>query len=237
MPNPSFLPNFKAIKAYHTKYGNSHPPSHYKKGKLSRWCNRVRLARRKMEKGEDFPLKLDDNKIALFDSINFPWNFDFHTLKATLAKGGDRDAPAQMKAESYLTHATGAIEATLQENPVDHPKNCIDSGIAAAHAGPNPNTIAKQLGNFRRYQKYLTMQCGISDPYLDSFTTPQKTLVMCGYAHFVRSNKEGKTNKTKLQGSTVATAISDMVQAFRQNLRPDPSTRDETGEKSAILKQ
>ena len=59
---------------------------------------------------------------------------------------------------------------------------------------------------------------------------------MCGFAFYIRNNLHGSTYKTILMGDTVNAAISHVVQAFRNNLRPDP-TLDETGQRSSILKR
>ena len=57
---------------------------------------------------------------------------------------------------------------------------------------------------------------------------------MCGFAHSVRANHHQSTSKSRLAGGTVAATVSNVVQAFRKNLRPDP-TLDNSGAKSIII--
>jgi hypothetical protein len=84
------------------------------------------------------------------------------------------------------------------------------------------------------FQEHLR-RCGITnDPFLDTFQANQKTLIITGFAYCVRANKYGRTNRTVLQGNTVKATIGHLVQAFRQNLRPDP-TLDASGLKAQIL--
>ena len=111
--------------------------------------------------------------------------------------------------------------------------DCINAGITAANAGVTSATFTKQSSNFSRYSRYL-QKCNLTDTFLDSYSTGQRNLILSGFGHHVRANIDGKTNRDTLAGSTVAAAISDVVQTFRQNLRPDPS-RDESGTKSAII--
>jgi hypothetical protein len=60
---------------------------------------------------------------------------------------------------------------------------------------------------------------------------------MSGYAHHIRHRRHhSPSSKTTIQGNSVSTSLSHVVQAFRQNLRADP-THDTTGVKSAILRR
>jgi hypothetical protein len=112
--------------------------------------------------------------------------------------------------------------------------DCISGGLQDANQGIATQTLSKQLGSADRFQKFLH-QCNItSDPFLDTFSTEERILITSAYAHHVRRNRHQHTNKKQLQGSTVAAAISNMVQTFRTHLRPDP-THDATGRRSAIL--
>jgi hypothetical protein len=114
--------------------------------------------------------------------------------------------------------------------------DCINGGVAAANKGIIASTLAKQSSLFTKFQAYLA-QCNIQDTFLDSYSQAQRVLILTGYAHHVRRNRtRGASTKTPIQGNSVATAISNVVQTFRQNLWPDP-THDTTGHKSAIIKQ
>ena len=109
----------------------------------------------------------------------------------------------------------------------------INAGVAAAKEGVTTETQTKQSSSFRRYQDFLEAG-GIVDPFLSHLSSPQRQLVMSGFAHSIRQNYNGSTSKHRLLSGTVQTAVSHVVQTFRQNFRPDP-TRDESGNRGAIL--
>ena len=112
--------------------------------------------------------------------------------------------------------------------------DCIHAGIDDSRGAVTPQTSAKHAGAFRKFQMFL-QECGIQDdPFLDAFQANQKTLILTGFAYSVRTNQNGRTNRPTLHGSTVGSTIGDLVQAFRQNLRPDP-TLDVSGLKAQIL--
>ena len=109
----------------------------------------------------------------------------------------------------------------------------ITAGITAAKDGVTSETQTKQSSTFRRYTAFLATS-GINDPFLTNKTETQRQLIMSGFAHSIRTNYNGSTRKSELLSGTVQTAISHVVQTFRQNFRPDP-TRDTSGAKGAIL--
>ena len=47
---------------------------------------------------------------------------------------------------------------------------------------------------------------------------------MCAFANETRNNRLGKTSRNFLRGSTVETAIANVVSIFKENHRPDPTT-------------
>jgi hypothetical protein len=98
-------------------------------------------------------------------------------------------------------------------------------------------TLSKQSRSFIKFKQFLD-SCDIKDYFLDSFSQEQRSLILSGFAHFTRTHRSNKssTASTTLQGNTVATTLSHVVQTFRQNLRSDP-TNDTTGSKSAILRR
>ena len=112
--------------------------------------------------------------------------------------------------------------------------DCIDAGVDAAKQGVNSQTLAQQSSSFRQFRQFLEKGNINNDVFLDNFTSPQRQLIIAGFAHTIRENLVGRTSKTTLLGSTVSSAVSNVVQAFRQNLRPDP-TRDANGTKSALI--
>jgi hypothetical protein len=113
--------------------------------------------------------------------------------------------------------------------------DCISGGISSAdQEGIAASSLAKQSSTFTKFQIFLS-QCGIKDTFLDTYSQSQKALIMSGYAHHLRHRlQKSPTSKATIQGNSVATALSHVVQAFRQNLWADP-THDTTGIKSAIL--
>jgi hypothetical protein len=114
--------------------------------------------------------------------------------------------------------------------------DCIHAGIAASERGIAAQTLAKQHRSVSRFTQFLAA-CGIRDnPFLDGFTQEQRILILSGYAHHVRQNRHGSTSKDRLQGTTVSAAISDVVQTFRSNLRPDP-THDRSNQKSTLIQR
>jgi hypothetical protein len=114
--------------------------------------------------------------------------------------------------------------------------DCVNGGLLDANKGVAAQTIAKQHRSMSKFELFLD-QCGIkNDRFLDGFTQEQRVLILSGYAHHVRNNKFGHTKKERLQGSTVSTAISDVVQTFRSNLRSDP-TLDRTNQKAILIRR
>jgi hypothetical protein len=115
----------------------------------------------------------------------------------------------------------------------DYFMDCIHSGIAESKRAVTAATSGKHSSSFKLFQKFLS-NCNIADPFLDQFTPNQKTLIITGFAYSIRHNHHKSTTKSILTGGTVNAAVSNVVQAFRQNLRPDP-TIDSSGQKAAIL--
>jgi hypothetical protein len=122
------------------------------------------------------------------------------------------------------------IHPTSQKN---YFMDCINAGIVESKGAITTATNAKHSGSFKYFQKFLS-NCGIFGPFLDNFTPNQRTLIITGFAYSIRHNHHQTTTKSILTRGTVNAAISNVVQAFRQNLWPDP-TLDASGQKSAII--
>ena len=110
---------------------------------------------------------------------------------------------------------------------------CINAAVNASNKAVTTSTNAKHNRSFLLLQSFL-QKCNINDPFLDKYNPNKKSLIMCAFAHSIRQNHHKSSYKAKLAGSTVAATISNVVQAFRKNLRADP-TLDNSRAKSVIL--
>ena len=110
----------------------------------------------------------------------------------------------------------------------------IAAGVNDSLQSVTAQTNSKHDRAFKFFQAHLHKCQILGDPFLDNFLPNQRTLILTSFAYCIRQNHYGCTTRNFLLGKTVGSTISDLVQAFRANLRPDP-TRDATGEKAAIL--
>ena len=92
----------------------------------------------------------------------------------------------------------------------------INNGIAIS-------TRKKQTSQFARWKEFHR-RYGIDDPFLTSYTTQRRGEIVCAFANEVRNNRLGRTSQHTLRGSTVETAIANVVSVFKENHKPDPTT-------------
>jgi hypothetical protein len=98
----------------------------------------------------------------------------------------------------------------------------ISLALRDQQAGIARATHQKQVGSFDKWRRFLET-VGIDDEWLDRFSKPQRTHILCAFAAACRRNKCGKTGKQLLTSNTVKATITHVRSTFRSNLRSDPA--------------
>ena len=107
-------------------------------------------------------------------------------------------------------------------------------GAQTADQGVQQATTEKQARAFECWIQHVK-QIGIEDDdCLEQLSGQQKIVVFCAFTHAHRSRRFSRTRGKPLASATVSTAVDNVVQAFKNAHKADP-TIDATGKRAGIL--
>ena len=118
-------------------------------------------------------------------------------------------------------------QASAHRDRLFHLLNAAASARQAASVQATHDNRDRSWGRFLEFLDHIGLD---NDPFLDSFTRWQRNILISAFAQFLREklfspsdNRGSQTSDGKPLGAgTIASALSDLAQAFRAANRPDP---------------
>ena len=123
-------------------------------------------------------------------------------------------------ANLLLSHFPDQVPFGLTILPV--PPN-IASWLTAAKGSMVEGTNTKQVCAWLRFQCYLGSIGLQSDPFLDQFSTQQRTKILSAFAHAIREGRFcDATYHKSIKSDSAPSALDCISQVFKLIDRPDP---------------